>query len=203
MAARGTYVAFEGGEGCGKSTQAQMLADKVGALVTREPGGTPLGAELRRLVLTPGEAPVSPRAETLLMAADRAQHMVEVVEPALAVGRHVISDRTVFLPSPIRAAAESLASTPFTASTIGPSTATGLTSLSCSISTLPLPACGWTGAWIGSNKRRSTFTYVCGRRFWNWPPPTPIDGSLCPEHHRSKKWRPLCWMRSARGSAND
>lgn len=96
MVARGTYVAFEGGEGCGKSTQAQLLADRVGALVTREPGGTPLGAELRRLVLTPGEAPVSPRAETLLMAADRAQHMVEVVNPALAVGRHVVSDRSAF-----------------------------------------------------------------------------------------------------------
>lgn len=96
MVARGTYVAFEGGEGCGKSTQAQLLADRVGALVTREPGGTPLGAELRRLVLTPGEAPVSPRAETLLMAADRAQHMVEMVNPALAVGRHVVSDRSAF-----------------------------------------------------------------------------------------------------------
>lgn len=96
MARRGIYVAFEGGEGCGKSTQARLLADRIDGLVTREPGGTPLGSELRRLVLSPAEAPVSPRAETLLMAADRAQHLVEVVEPALVAGRHVVSDRSAF-----------------------------------------------------------------------------------------------------------
>lgn len=91
-----TYIAFEGGEGSGKSTQAKVLAERLGAVLTREPGATPLGAKLRALLLDPGEAPVSPRAETLLMAADRAQHMAEVVEPALAAGRHVVSDRSVF-----------------------------------------------------------------------------------------------------------
>lgn len=91
-----TYIAFEGGEGSGKSTQAKVLAERLGAVLTREPGATPLGAKLRALLLDPGEAPVSPRAETLLMAADRAQHMAEVVEPSLAAGRHVVSDRSVF-----------------------------------------------------------------------------------------------------------
>ena len=90
------YIAFEGGEGSGKSTQARLLAEQLDAVLTREPGGTPLGAELRRLLLGVGEAPVSPRAETLLMAADRAQHLAEVVGPALDAGRHVVSDRSVF-----------------------------------------------------------------------------------------------------------
>jgi dTMP kinase len=90
------YIAFEGGEGSGKSTQARLLAERLDAVVTREPGGTDLGGRLRSLLLDPGEAPVGPRAETLLMAADRAQHMRQVVRPALEAGRHVVSDRSVF-----------------------------------------------------------------------------------------------------------
>lgn len=90
------YVAFEGGEGSGKSTQARLLADRVGAVVTREPGATRLGAELRRLVLNPDEAPVGARAETLMMAADRAQHLEELVLPSLADGHHVVSDRSAY-----------------------------------------------------------------------------------------------------------
>ena len=93
-----TYVAFEGGEGSGKSTQARRLAERLGpaAVLTREPGATALGARLRSLLLDPDGAPVAPRTETLLMAADRAQHLAEVIRPALAEGRHVISDRSVF-----------------------------------------------------------------------------------------------------------
>lgn len=90
------YIAFEGGEGSGKSTQAEILAKRIGATVTREPGGTELGHELRRLLLNPGEAPVGARAETLMMAADRAQHAVEVITPALAGGGSVVSDRTAY-----------------------------------------------------------------------------------------------------------
>lgn len=90
------YVAFEGGEGSGKSTQARILAQRIDGLLTCEPGGTALGSELRRLVLRTGEAPVGARAETLLMAADRAQHLEELVLPALANGRHVVSDRSAF-----------------------------------------------------------------------------------------------------------
>ncbi len=90
------YLAFEGVDWSGKSTQAQLLATRLDAVLTREPGGTPLGAELRQLLLDNGSAAVNPRAETLLMAADRAQHLAEVVEPALAAGRHVVSDRSAY-----------------------------------------------------------------------------------------------------------
>ncbi len=89
----GRFIAFEGGEGCGKSTQAAVLADAIGALLTREPGGTPLGQEVRRLLLDPETGHVDSRAEALLMAADRAQHMAAVIRPALAAGRHVVTDR--------------------------------------------------------------------------------------------------------------
>lgn len=90
------YIVFEGGEGCGKSTQAALVADRLEALRTREPGGSPLGSELRRLLLEAVDYEVSPRAEALMMAADRAQHLRELVLPALADGRHVVSDRSVY-----------------------------------------------------------------------------------------------------------
>ena len=90
------YLAFEGVDWSGKSTQARLLADRLDAVLTREPGGTPLGSELRQLLLDNGRSAVSPRAETLLMAADRAQHLAEVVEPALAAGRNVVSDRSAY-----------------------------------------------------------------------------------------------------------
>ena len=91
----GRFIAVEGADGTGKSTQARLLADRLGALFTREPGGTPLGEQIRDLVLDPaGEAPVD-RAEALLMAAARAQHVDLVVAPALAAGRDVVSDRYV------------------------------------------------------------------------------------------------------------
>ena len=89
------FVVFEGGEAAGKSTQAARLAGRLGAVLTREPGGTPTGAALRRLLLDPATAGLDDRAEALLMAADRAQHVAEVVRPALAAGRHVVSDRYV------------------------------------------------------------------------------------------------------------
>jgi len=91
--ARGRFVAFEGGEACGKSTQSALLAEVLDAVLTREPGGTVIGARLRALVLDPATEGLAPRAEALLMAADRAQHVAEVVEPALAAGRHVVTDR--------------------------------------------------------------------------------------------------------------
>lgn len=90
---RGRLVVLEGGEACGKSTQAARLAERLGAVLTREPGGTVVGEHIRDLVLDPVAAGIVPRAEALLMAAARAQHVAEVVEPALASGRHVVSDR--------------------------------------------------------------------------------------------------------------
>lgn len=88
------YVALEGGDACGKSTQARRLADAIGAVLTREPGGTTIGGLVRGVLLDPAHDAMVDRAEALLYAADRAQHLAEVVEPALAAGRHVVSDRS-------------------------------------------------------------------------------------------------------------
>jgi dTMP kinase len=91
--APGRLIALEGIDGCGKSTQARLLADRLGALLTFEPGATDLGGSLRTLLLEPGQAPVAERTEALLMAADRAQHVAEVVRPALERGTWVVTDR--------------------------------------------------------------------------------------------------------------
>lgn len=96
--ARGRFITFEGGDGSGKSTQVGMLADWVEhhlhreVVLSREPGGTPLGLEIRRLVQHVREH-VAPRAEALLYAADRAQHVATVVRPALERGAIVVQDR--------------------------------------------------------------------------------------------------------------
>lgn len=74
----------------------QRLAAHLGAVVTREPGGTPIGTTLRAIMADPTNTHLSPRAEALMMAADRAQHLRELVLPALESGRHVVSDRTVY-----------------------------------------------------------------------------------------------------------
>jgi dTMP kinase len=86
---------FEGGEGSGKSSQARRLAERLGARLTHEPGATAVGARLRALLLDPDLRGLDRRTEALLMAADRAQHVAEVVEPALAAGEDVVCDRFV------------------------------------------------------------------------------------------------------------
>lgn len=86
------FIAFEGGDASGKTTQARLLAERLDAVFTREPGGTTLGETLRSLVLEPTTS-VDLRAEALMIAAARAQHVAEVVRPALAEGRSVVSDR--------------------------------------------------------------------------------------------------------------
>lgn len=97
---RGRFIAFEGGEGAGKSTQARLLADALAArgiacVVTREPGGTPGAEAIRSLLLgTSGEG-WHPRAEALLFAAARSDHVERLIEPALSVGKWVICDRFV------------------------------------------------------------------------------------------------------------
>jgi dTMP kinase len=93
MPARGRLVALEGIDGSGKSTQARALASALGARLTHEPGATVLGAALRQLLLSPEAPAVSLRAEALLMAADRAEHVALVVAPSLAAGEWVVSDR--------------------------------------------------------------------------------------------------------------
>ena len=94
----GIFIAFEGGEGTGKSTQSKLLAEwlkQEGESVTlsREPGGTDLGRELRQILLGHETGEISPRAEALLYAADRAHHVGSVIRPALARGEVVITDR--------------------------------------------------------------------------------------------------------------
>ena len=88
------YIAFEGGDACGKSTQARRYAERTGALLTREPGGTVIGTLVRGVLLDPAHEAMVDRAEALLYAADRAQHQAEVIQPALAAGRDVVSDRS-------------------------------------------------------------------------------------------------------------
>ena len=94
---KGKFITFEGIDGSGKSTQLRMLADTlrergVDILVTREPGGTPLGRRLREAFLETEET-VAPMAELLSFAADRAQHVEFLIKPSIADGRVVISDR--------------------------------------------------------------------------------------------------------------
>lgn len=94
----GLFITFEGVEGCGKSSHVRRLAEALRAtghdvIETREPGGTALGRSLRALLLTPADASPAPLAELLLYCADRAQHLAEVVRPALAAGRVVLCDR--------------------------------------------------------------------------------------------------------------
>jgi dTMP kinase len=96
----GLFVAFEGGEGAGKSTQSKLLAlwlteRGYEVVTTREPGATPIGRQLRHLLLDPDNGEIAPRAEALLYAADRAQHVATVIRPALARGAVVVSDRYV------------------------------------------------------------------------------------------------------------
>ncbi|TDG14031.1 dTMP kinase [Seongchinamella unica] len=98
MDSRGLFITVEGGEGVGKSTNMAFLEQHLTELgidlvVTREPGGTALGEDIRELLLRPRQEEVAPTAELLLIFAARAQHLAEVVEPALGSGRWVLCDR--------------------------------------------------------------------------------------------------------------
>lgn len=90
------FIAFEGGEAAGKSTQASRLARSLDAVLTREPGGTPAGVAIRQLFLDPDTGELDPRTEALLMAADRAQHVASIIRPALDSGRSVVTDRYLY-----------------------------------------------------------------------------------------------------------
>ncbi len=92
------FITFEGPEGSGKSTQALLLARRLRregypSVLTREPGGTRIGRQIRQVILSPGHREMSPEAELGLYFSDRAQHLREVVWPALEAGRMVVCDR--------------------------------------------------------------------------------------------------------------
>ena len=96
----GLFVVFEGGDGVGKSTQVVELVSRlrtrrIEPVVTRQPGGTPIGEKLRELLLDPGHPELTARTEALVYAADKAQHVEEVILPALAHGKVVVCDRYV------------------------------------------------------------------------------------------------------------
>lgn len=98
--APGVFIVFEGNDGTGKSTQARMLAEHLqqGGLevvLTREPGGTPIGEKLRSLVLEHGQGTVDPRTEALVYAASRAAHAHQLIRPALERGAVVVCDRYI------------------------------------------------------------------------------------------------------------
>lgn len=95
---RGRFLSFEGIDGCGKSTQAALVADRlerggVPVVRTREPGGTRVGQALRKLLLDPSSRGMVPECEVLLFLADRIQHLAEVIRPALERGAVVVCDR--------------------------------------------------------------------------------------------------------------
>ena len=97
----GLFITFEGGEGCGKSTQSELLLKKfeqqnIPAVLTHEPGGTVLGDELRKVLKRKRGPSISPRAELFLVAASRVQLVAEVIRPALEEGKVVICDRFTY-----------------------------------------------------------------------------------------------------------
>ena len=98
MSGRGRFITFEGGEGAGKSTQANLLAEwlsqqGIAVRVTREPGGSPHAETLRQFLLNGRVAPFGPEAEALVFAIARADHLAETIRPALRAGHWVVCDR--------------------------------------------------------------------------------------------------------------
>jgi dTMP kinase len=114
---RGRFITFEGLDGCGKSTQLEKLAaalraDGLSVVTTREPGGTVTGEKIRGVLLDSGTAGLSPYAELALMFASRAQHIKEVIQPALAGGSILLCDRFTDSSEAYQGGGRKLGSTP-------------------------------------------------------------------------------------------
>src|ERR1051325_10813706 len=93
------FITLEGIDGCGKSTQRDMLADQLtvrgfGVVVTREPGGTAISEDIRRVLISDASLHIAPTTELLLYVAARAQHVAELIRPQLQAGKNVLSDRS-------------------------------------------------------------------------------------------------------------
>jgi len=159
----GRYITLEGAEGCGKSTHAARLATALDAVLTRETGGTAIGQRIRTILHDTAITNLSHRAEALLAAADRAQHIDEVVAPALTAGRHVVSDRSVYSTL---------------ASTSGPWALIGQTSFCSSTPTRKFSngACA-AASWTASSKRATGFTVGSATAFDTWRKVSRSDGS--------------------------
>ncbi|MDR1833468.1 MAG: dTMP kinase [Propionibacteriaceae bacterium] len=100
VAVPGLFIVFEGGDGAGKSTQSRLLVDWLRSqgrevVETRQPGGTKVGNMIRHILLDPATGAMDPKTEALLYAADKAQHIAEVIRPALDAGKVVVSDRFI------------------------------------------------------------------------------------------------------------
>jgi len=90
---KGRYIIFEGIDGSGKSTQAKILSQRLGAKLTREPGGTLIGQKIRELILHSNDS-LEVETEAILMAADRSEHLAKIILPAVSTGVDVVSDRS-------------------------------------------------------------------------------------------------------------
>ena len=90
---KGRYIIFEGVDGSGKSTQAKILSQRLGAKLTREPGGTLIGQKIRELILHSNDS-LEVETEAILMAADRSEHLAKIILPAVSTGVDVVSDRS-------------------------------------------------------------------------------------------------------------
>ncbi len=192
MTGRGRFIVFEGGEGCGKSTQAARLAEDLGALLTREPGDTQIGAALRALLLDPATV-ITPVTEALLMAADRAEHVAAVVEPALSSGQDVVCDRYVGSSVAYQGHGRGL-----DVEQIRTTSAWATGGLEPDlVLLLEVPAAvaaarrlGWATTWIGSRRQATDSTIACEPDSVRKPRPTPGDGPSSTAPIRSTSSRP-------------
>ena len=174
----GRYITLEGAEGCGKSTHAARLADALDAVLTRETGGTAIGQRIRTILHDTTVTNLSHRAEALLTAADRAQHIDEIVAPALISGRHVVSDRSVYSTLAYQGYGREL-----------PLAEVRRTWCCCS---MPLQRCSSgacaDGNSIASSRKATTSIAACATASGRWPSTSRRVGSPSMARNHSTQW---------------